>query len=71
MSDLERSRSRVPRKSREERAYRLVVAGGVLGTVAVAGFVLAIAGVIGIGIPFIAAVLAALCVVLFRRTVGR
>ena len=71
MSDLERSRSRVPRKSREERAYRLVVAGGVLGTVAVAGFVLAIAGVITLAIPFIAAVLAALCVVLFRRTVGR
>jgi hypothetical protein len=71
MSDLERSRSRVPRKSREERAYRLVLAGGALGTVAVAGFALAIAGVIGIGIPLIAAVLAALCVVLFRRAVGR
>jgi hypothetical protein len=71
MSDLERSRPRVPRKSREERAYRLVLAGGVLGTVAVVGLVLAIAGVIGIGIPLIAAVLAALCIVLFRRAVGR
>jgi hypothetical protein len=71
MSDLERSRSRVPRKSREERAYRLVLAGGVLGTVAVAGFLLAIVGVITFGIPLIAAVLAALCVVLFRRAVSR
>ena len=71
MSDLERSRPRVPRKSREERAYRLVVAGGVLGTVAVVGFVLAIAGVIGLGIPFIAAVLAVACVLLFRSTVRR
>jgi hypothetical protein len=71
MSDLQRSRPRVPRKSREERAYRLVVAGGVLGTVAVVGFVLAIAGVIGLGIPFIAAVLAVACVLLFRSTVRR
>jgi hypothetical protein len=71
MSDLERSRSRVPRRTREQRAYRLVVAGGTLGAVAVVGFVLAIAGVVTIGIPFIAAVLAVLCFVLFRRAVGR
>ena len=70
MSDLERSPSRVPRSTREQRAYRLVVAGGTLGVVAVVGFVLAIAGVIGLGIPFIAAVLAAVCALLFRRSVG-
>jgi hypothetical protein len=71
MSDIERSRSRVPRRTREQRAYRLVVASGALGTVAVVGLVLAIAGVIGIGIPLLAAVLAVLCVFLFRRAVGR
>lgn len=71
MSELERSPSRLPRKTREERAYRLVLAGGTLGVVAVVGFVLAIAGVIGIGIPFLAAVLAVVCVLLFRRAVGR
>jgi hypothetical protein len=71
MSDLERSRSRVPRRTREQRAYRLVVLGGGLGAVAVVGFVLAIAGVIGIGIPFIAAVLAVVCLLLFRSTVRR
>jgi hypothetical protein len=70
MSDLERSPSRVPRSTREQRAYRLVVAGGTLGVVAVVGFVLAIAGVIGLGIPFIAALLAVACVLLFRRAVG-
>jgi hypothetical protein len=48
-----------------------VVAGGTLGVVAVVGFVLAIAGVIGLGIPFIAAILAAVCALLFRRAVSR
>ena len=71
MSDLERSPSRVPRKTREERAYRLVVASGTLGAVAVVGVILAIAGVIGLGIPLIAAAVAAVCFVLFRRTVSR
>jgi hypothetical protein len=71
MSDLERSRSRVPRRTREQRAYRLVVLGGGLGAVAVVGFVLAIAGVVGIGIPLIAAVLAVVCLLLFRSNVRR
>jgi hypothetical protein len=70
MSDLERSRNRLPRSAREQRAYRLVVAGGTLGVVAAVGIVLAIAGVIGIGLPLLAAALAAVCLVLFRRTVG-
>jgi hypothetical protein len=71
MSDLERSRSRGPRKTREQRAYRLVMAGGVFGAVAVVGFFLAIIGVIGAGIPLIAAVIAVVCVLLFRSTVRR
>ena len=70
MSDLERSGSRLPRRTREQRAYRLVVAGGTLAVVAVVGFILAIVGVIGIGIPLLAAVLAVVSGLLFRRTVG-
>jgi hypothetical protein len=70
MSDLERRPSRTPRRTREQRAYRLVVAGGVFGAIAVVGFVLAIAGVIGLGIPFIAAIVAVVCALLFRRAVG-
>jgi hypothetical protein len=70
MSDLERSPSRVPRRTREQRAYRLVVAGGGFGVVAVVGVILAIAGVIGLGIPVIAAALAAVCFLLFRRAVS-
>jgi hypothetical protein len=70
MSDLQRRPSRAPRRTREQRAYRLVVAGGTFTAIAVIGFILAIAGVLGWGIPFIAAVLAVVCVLLFRRTVG-
>jgi hypothetical protein len=58
------------RSSKERRGYRLVVAGGISATVAVVGAILAIAGVIGGGIPLIAAVVAIICVVLFRRLVG-
>jgi hypothetical protein len=59
------------RRGRERRAYQLVLAGSAAGTVAVVGFVLALFDVIGFGIPFIAAIIAVVCVLLFRRTVGR
>jgi CHASE2 domain-containing sensor protein len=69
MSDLEpRSGSRLSRREREQRAYRLVLGSGALGVVAVAGLILAIAGVIGYFIPVVAAVLAVICVMLLRRT---
>ena len=48
-----------------------MLAGSAAGTVAVVGFVLALFDVIGFGIPFIAAVIAVVCALLFRRTVGR
>ena len=52
MADIEsRPRSSLSRRTREQRAYRLVLATGALGVVAVVGLVLAIAGVIGLGIP--------------------
>jgi len=58
------------RSAREQRAYRLVVVGGVAGAVAVVGFLLAIFGAIGAGIPLIAAAVAAICILLFRTTVS-
>ena len=71
MSELEPSRSRVPRRAREERAYRLVLAAAGFGAVAVIGVVLAIADVISAAIPLLAAVIAVVCGVLFMRTVRR
>jgi hypothetical protein len=58
------------RRGREKRAYQLVLAGSTAGVIAVVGFVLALVDVMGFGIPFIAAIIAVVCAVLFRRTVG-
>jgi putative flippase GtrA len=71
MSELSRRPSRTPRRTREQRAYRLAVVGGVAAAVAVVGFLLAIFGVIGAGVPLIAAVVAAVCGLWFRSTVSR
>ena len=70
MADLQKRGSYTPRRAREQRAYRLVVAGSVAGVVGVVSLVLAIAGVIGATLPIIALIVAALCAVGFSRTVG-
>jgi hypothetical protein len=70
MADIEPRRPRpLNRRERERRAYRLVLVTGVLGAIAVVGAVLAIAGVIGGGVPVLAAIFAVLCFVWLRRTV--
>jgi hypothetical protein len=58
------------RRQREQRGYQLVMVGGGAGVVAVVGFVLAIIGVIGYGLPFVALVVSVICLFLFRRMVG-
>ena len=59
------------RRSRERRAYQLVLVGSTAGVIAVVGFILALVGVMGFGIPFLAAIVAAICGLIFRRTVAR
>jgi hypothetical protein len=71
VSNLEKRGGYTPRRAREQRAYRLVVAGGVAGVVGVVGIVLAAVGAVGADVPIIALVIAVMCVVLFRRMVGR
>jgi hypothetical protein len=71
MSDLSKRSGHTPRRTREQRAFRLVQVGGAAGVVAAVGFVLALVEVIGFGIPLLAAIVAVICVVLFRSTVGR
>jgi CHASE2 domain-containing sensor protein len=68
MADLQKRGSYTPRRAREQRAYRLVVTGGIAGAVGVVSLVLAIAGVIGATLPVIALIVAAICLVLFRQT---
>jgi hypothetical protein len=58
------------RRQRERRAYQLAVGGGTAGLIAVAGIVLAAIDVIGWGVPILAAIVAVVCLVLFRRTVS-
>ncbi len=71
MSSLEpRSGKRLSRKERESRALRLATVGGVAGVVAVVGFLLAAFTSFGFGIPLVAAIVAVVCLVLFRRSVG-
>ncbi len=65
MADLEKRGSYVPRRTREKRAYQLLMAGGGLG---VAGVVLFVIGSAGLG--FLALILAAVCGFLFWRTVN-
>lgn len=71
MSSLEpRGGGGMSRRQKEQRGYQLVMAGGGAGLVTVVGGVLAIFGVIGWGLPLIAAVVAVICLFLFRRLVG-
>jgi hypothetical protein len=70
MSDLERrSGSRPSRRQREQRAYNLALAGGVFGLVFVVTALLALFTSFGWGIPILAAIVAVLCAVMFRRTI--
>jgi multisubunit Na+/H+ antiporter MnhG subunit len=71
VADIQKRGSYTPRRAREQRAYRLVVAGGVAGTAGVIGLVLAVIGVTSAGWPVIALIVAAICLLMFRRTVGR
>jgi hypothetical protein len=70
MTDLSRRPNRSPRRAREDRAYKLVLAGGAAAVIAVVTFVLAIVGIMGFGVPVLAAIVAVLCGWLFRRTVA-
>jgi hypothetical protein len=70
MSDLERRGSYTPRRTREQRAYRLAMVGGGASVVAVVGAVLAIITSFPGSIPLIAAIVAIVCFVLFRRMVS-
>ena len=71
MSNIERRPNRTPRRAREQRAYRLVMVGGTAGLVAVVGLILSIAGVIGSTLWVIAAIVAVVCAILFRRAVSK
>jgi hypothetical protein len=71
MSNLSRRPgSGVSRAKREQRAFLMVAVGGTAAAVAVVALVLAIAGVIGSGLFWLALAVAIVSGILFRQTVG-
>jgi hypothetical protein len=46
------------------------VVGGTAGVLGAVGLVLALVGVVGLGLPLLALIIAAVCGLLFRRTVS-
>ena len=66
-----RGGSRLSRRQREDRGFQLVVVGGVAGALTVVTAILAVAGVLGWGLPFIALIVAVVCALLFRRLAAR
>jgi hypothetical protein len=68
VSNLEKRGNYTPRRAREQRAYRLVVTGGVAATVGVVSAVFWLLGVIGGAIPLLSLIVVVICVVMFRST---
>ena len=71
MSDIARRPNRTPRRVREKRAFQLVVAGSAAGLVAVVGFLLMLFTSFPGMIVFLAAIICAVCVVMFKRMTQR
>ena len=70
MANLDKRSGYTPRRTREKRAYQLVVTGGVTGAVGVVTLILAIFGVIGLGLPVVLLIVSIICLLMFRRMVG-
>jgi hypothetical protein len=66
VSNLQKRGSYTPRKSREQRAFNLVVVGGISGAAGVVGLVLAAVGAIEGTIPVLLIVIAVVCALMFR-----
>ena len=58
------------RSPKEKRAYTLTLVGAGAGIATVAFLVLAIVGVMGLGPAILAAIVSAVAIFAFRRTVG-
>ncbi len=71
MSNLDRRRGYTPRRAREQRAYRLAVAGAGAGGLGVIGVVLSVVGVVSAFWPIVLLIVSALCVFGFMRTTGQ
>ena len=66
MADLQKRGSYTPRRSREQRAYRLIQVGGGAAVVGVAGVALSAVGIVSTWLPILAFIVVAVCVFAFR-----
>lgn len=71
MANIERRKNQLPRKAREQRAYRLVQVGAVSGTGTIVTAVLAVFGAVGWLIPIVLAAITGLVVWSFRGVTGQ
>jgi hypothetical protein len=67
MANIEKRGGYTPRRVREQRAYRMVVAGAGTGVAGVVSLVLAVAGVVSAVWPVVLLIACALCIVGFRN----
>ena len=70
MTDLSPRPNRTPRRVREERAYKLVLATGGLAVLTIVLLVLAVVGIVGAGPVIVAGLATAGSGVLLRRALG-
>ena len=71
MSNIAKRPNRTPRRVREKRAMQLITVGGIAAVVAVVGFLLALFTSFGMGIPLLAAIVAAICAFMFKQMTAR
>jgi chemotaxis response regulator CheB len=68
MSNIQKRGNYTPRRTREQRAFRLVVVGTGAGGLGALGVVLAAAGVVGWFGPIVLIIVALACFGMFRST---
>lgn len=71
MANLQKRGDYTPRSQREKQAYRMIQLGAGTGIAGVVTLVLAIAGVVGILIPLVLIVIAAVCGWRFTQITGQ
>jgi hypothetical protein len=71
MANLEKRGGYTPRRVREQRAYRLLLAGGASGVAGVVALVLSVAGTISALWPILLIAIAVLCGMMFRGLTSR
>lgn len=71
MAGIQKRGDHLPRRQREQQAYRLVLAGAGTGVAGVVTLVLAVAGVMGLGLPIVLLLVCAVSVWRLMKVTGQ